>query len=167
MFFSPTKYKALSGKADREISTFYTNARGFWDDALNAPRSWRWHSFLLYLPPSYLLLGDSAQICVTDTNGRVSHAGLHLLGLYCFTGGWRIARGSNESLSAPQLESGTVMVPFLNSTYSSGRIIWVGTKRPLEKNSSDVLSQACMACGQCLGTRTYLDITKRRLFPSH
>lgn len=39
MFFSPTKYKALSGKADGEISPFYTNARGFCDDALNAPRS--------------------------------------------------------------------------------------------------------------------------------
>lgn len=39
MFFSPYKYKALSGKADGEISTCYTNARGFCDDALNAPRS--------------------------------------------------------------------------------------------------------------------------------
>lgn len=39
MFFSPTKYKPLSGKADGEISTFYTNARGFHNDVLNVPRS--------------------------------------------------------------------------------------------------------------------------------
>lgn len=114
MFFSPTKYKSLSGKADGEISTFYTNARVFLNDALNALRSWRWLSFFLVVSSSILLsLGDSVQTCVTDTNGCVSHAGLHLLGLYCFTGGWRIARGSNESLAAPQLGSGMVMVPFL------------------------------------------------------